>query len=177
MSEPQDNPHRSRNRRWRYIILIVGWIAFVFFWIARRLRPGASPQPRRPVRTAARIGHPHPPDIPTKTATKINPEPGEIKSGLIFSIVFGWFVFVFIGLAVLMHVNDATPQLPRPPPETSFPAPRLDTEPNALLAPYLAAQQKALTKTAAIPIARAMAQIASRPDPYAPIAVGAPNAH
>ncbi|HEX4080303.1 MAG TPA: hypothetical protein VHX61_15695 [Rhizomicrobium sp.] len=131
--------------------------------IQRTLPPqigGSSQRTRVPTRPE-RVLHPE----------EIKPESGEVRSGLIFSIVFGWFVFVFIGLAVLMRVNDATPRLPPPPAEKSFPAPRLDTLPNALLAPYLATQRRRLTNSA-IPITRAMMEIAKRPDPYAPIAAG-----
>lgn len=110
------------------------------------------------------------------TPAKIRRESGEVNARLVFAIVFGWFVFVFIGLAVLMHTYESAAPYPKPPADSSYPAPRLILHPFALEPPYLAAKQRALA-AGALPITRAMAEIAARADPYAPIAADNTHGH
>ncbi|HEY3777269.1 MAG TPA: hypothetical protein VGL35_04360 [Rhizomicrobium sp.] len=113
---------------------------------------------------------PQKPQAPTALPipAKVRRESGDVHARSVFAIVFGWFVFVFIGLAFLMYVYETAAPFPKPPLDSSYPAPRLITHPFALEPPYLAAQERALA-TGALPITRAMAKIAARPDPYAPI--------
>jgi hypothetical protein len=133
-----------------------------------RLRRFARPAPPPPSPVApVRPSLPEPP-VALPIPAKVRRESGEVHAAYVFAVVFGWFVFVFIGLAFLMHVYEDAPPYPKPLPDSSYPEPRLIAHPFALEPPYLANQQRALA-TGAIPITRAMAQIAARPDPYAPI--------
>ncbi|MGH6889316.1 MAG: hypothetical protein ACREHF_08990 [Rhizomicrobium sp.] len=152
------------------VSVVAGWCALAVLAVAMRLKrfarlAAAAP----PLQTVTRT-QPQKPQAPIAPAlsAKVRRESGEVNARFVFAIVFGWFVFLFIGLAFLMHTYESTPPFPKPPPDSSYPAPRLVLHPFALEPPYLAAQQQALA-TGAMPIARAMAEIAARPDPYAPI--------
>lgn len=169
-------------RRWRIVSLVIGWCVFVLTVLSVHLvrlaqRQSSPQQPeriqeqRKPKLPQQRKPAPLPVAQVPRTPDKIRRESGSVKSGYVFAVVFGWFVFVFIGLAVLMHAYESALPYPTPPLDSSYPAPRLITRPFALQLPYRASQQRALT-TGAIPITRAMAEIAARPDPYAPITAG-----
>lgn len=105
---------------------------------------------------------------------KIHPESGQVNCRLVFAVVAGWFLFVFISLTVLAFVNSAYPY-PAPPAPETYPSPRLISHPNLNLPPYIDAQRKLLagnagrSAVALLPITRAMAVVAGRPDPYAPL--------
>ena len=107
-------------------------------------------------------------------------EPPGVATRTILSATMGFLLFVAAGLALLhlyyRHVLDAEPV---PKPAATFPAPRLQADPEADLAELQRRQGERLaaygwvdrdTGLVQIPIERAMALIAARgADAYAPL--------
>jgi hypothetical protein len=165
-------------RRWRIVSFVIGWCVFAALAIALRLKRlvRTAPLPARVVTMQQRKPFVPLAPVALPIPARVRRESGEVNARIVFAIVFGWFVFVFIGLAVLMHTYESSPPYPKPPPDSSYPAPRLVLHPFALEPPYLAEQQRALA-TGAVPLGRAMAEIAARPDPYAPLATEDGHGH
>lgn len=107
---------------------------------------------------------------------KVRKESGQVEAKRIALIIAGWFLFVLVGLAVLLRVNQAV-HVGSLPQASAFPVPRLITKPYAQFAPYLHAQKQMLDgmarekgqKAAAMPIAQSMTELLKRRDPYAPL--------
>ena len=109
---------------------------------------------------------------------RVRIETGEVRPRSIAVFAAGWFALVFVAMALFMVLLDRAGTEPKPPPENYFPAPRLATRHYSEFPSYRARQARELNSygwrdrargIAHIPIRKAMAIVAGRPDPYAPL--------
>lgn len=170
------------NKRWNrrgILSVVVGWgassVAAIAIGLKRLVRAEPCRRPTPPQKSNGIVRHRT--ALASNAVTipaRIGRESGEVNARFVFAIVIGWFAFVFVGLAFLMRTFESTQPYPKPPPDATYPSPRLILYPFALEPRYLAAQQRTLAG-GPMPISRAMVEIAARPDPYAPI--GTESAH